>query len=190
MAMRHRDGHAGRIVVLIVVAVLAIALAVIEALAAHIDASPAAAAPWTVHLQRMDNALRRDDVSVAARAWHEAYVAALGSRRWEGMLAVGDAALRLGHASRATRPAAVARAHHAYLAALFRARDDRSLDGVLHVGEAFAALGDTGLAIYCLRIAEPLAAVEPGGSGGGQPTLRGIEGVPFEGREVPGGPDR
>jgi len=163
MAMGRPDGRRGRIVVLLLVAALAIALAVMEALAAHTDVPHTVSAPWTLPLQRMETALRRSDVDIATRAWHDAYVAALDSGRWQGMLAVGDAALRLGQFSQPRR-AAAARAHHAYLSALFRARDDRSVDGVLHVGEAFAALGDTGLAIYCLRIAEPYAAKPPGDS--------------------------
>ena len=51
--------------------------------------------PWAFPIRTMDSALTAGDLSAAERAWHEAYVAALGARRWEGMLAVGDAALRL-----------------------------------------------------------------------------------------------
>src|SRR5262245_52522350 len=86
--------------------------------------------PWAVPIRTMDSALMAGDLSAAERAWHEAYVAALGARRWEGMLAVGDAALRLGEVVRGPRVAAT-QAREAYLAALFRARDRRSLDGVL-----------------------------------------------------------
>src|SRR5258706_5507751 len=133
------------IALLIVTAALAIALAVLEALASDREIAFAPSAPWTEHLRRVDDALRRNNVDVAARAWQDAYVTSIGSRRWEGMLAVGQAALRVGDAS-GTRLAAGSRARQAYLVALFRARDDRSLDGLLRVGEAFAALGDEALA--------------------------------------------
>lgn len=157
--MRADDVQPTRIALLIIAAVLAIALAVIEALAA-----PEEPGPWAAHLQRLDEALRRNDTALADRAWQDAYVAALGSGRWEGMLAVGDAALR---ANTATRGRAIsrARARHAYLAALFRARDHRSLEGMVYVGDVFAGLGDTGLAIYCVRLAEPLAEESPASAG-------------------------
>lgn len=166
-----RDDMRGRIALLIVAAVLAIVLAVIEALAAHRTPPQAVTGTWVPHLRRVDEALRRNDVGVATQAWQDAYVAALGSRRWEGMLAVGDAALRVGQASR-TRMAATTLAHHAYLSALLRAREDGSLDGILHAGEAFAALGDTAFAMYCLRIAEPLMAVEREGVDASPPSPR------------------
>ena len=171
-------GRQARIALLIVVAAMAIALAVMEALAAHAEQPDRGTTPWAPHLQQIDRALRRNNVNVARREWHDAYVAALGSGRWQGMLAVGDAALRIGDASR-SRMTGATRAHHAYLSALFRARDERSLEGVLRTGEALAALGDTGLAIYCLRIAEPLLAVEPHGPAAQRfPVLRGRLGEP------------
>ncbi len=43
---------------------------------------------WVTHLQAVDAALARMDVGAAERAWQEAYVAALGSWRWDGMLEV------------------------------------------------------------------------------------------------------
>ena len=51
---------------------------------------------WRAHVALMDHALARHDVSAAVGAWHDAYGAALASRGWEGMLAVGDAFLRIG----------------------------------------------------------------------------------------------
>ena len=50
-------------------------------------------APWARHVQVMDNALGRGDGSAAIRAWNAAYVTALESSRWEGLVAVGDASL-------------------------------------------------------------------------------------------------
>lgn len=113
-------------------------------------------APWTAHVQKVDEALAERDASAAARAWHEAYMNALGSRRWEGMIEVGDAYLRIGQLS-TSRQATEAKVRQLYLAALFRARAQDSLDGVLRVGEAFADLGDRKVVGQCIRIAYDLA---------------------------------
>src|SRR5258705_58648 len=51
---------------------------------------------WRAHVGTIEQALARHDVSAAVRAWHDAYGAALASRGWEGMIAVGDAFLRIG----------------------------------------------------------------------------------------------
>ncbi len=118
--------------------------------------------PWAASIQQMDEALARKDIGGAERAWHAAYLAALGSRRWEGRLAVGEAYLRIGDAAKGPQTAA-AKARANYVAALFLAREQRSLDGVLRVTEAFAALGDREVVDACLRIADRLAV------GGGDP---------------------
>jgi len=88
---------------------------------------------------------------------HDAYVAALASRRWDGMVAVGDAYLRLGAAT-SHESASRAKARQAYLTAFFRARNEESTDGVLRATEAFADLGDRAVAAQCLKTAEALAA--------------------------------
>ena len=124
------------------------------------------AAPWAAHLATVDAALAAGDVPAALSAWHEAYGAALGSRRWEGFADAGDAYLRIGHASNA--PAhAVPRARELYLSALFRARDAGSLDGVLRIANAFAALGDPDVTVQALRMARRLPGPHP------DPSLRG-----------------
>lgn len=100
-------------------------------------------------LAQMDEALGRKELSRAIYDWHDAYGLALGSRRWEAMLSVGDAALRIdavaskpvGHPGRFQ-----AEARQAYLRALFQARGARSQDGIDRVAHAFAALGDTEMA--------------------------------------------
>lgn len=116
-----------------------------------------ALAPWTVHIRQVDDALSQNDMSAALKAWHDAYAAALGSRRWEGMVEAGDAYLRIGDAG-GVRKGAEPIARLSYLAALFRARQHGSLDGVLRTAEAFAALGDREVVDQCIRIAERLAA--------------------------------
>jgi hypothetical protein len=118
------------------------------------------AAPWAAHLATVDTALAVGDVPAALSAWHEAYGAALGSRRWEGFADAGDAYLRIGHASSAPA-SAVPRARDLYLSALFRARDAGSLDGVLRIAAAFAALGDHDVAAQALRMARRLAGPHP-----------------------------
>lgn len=114
-------------------------------------------APWTAHIRRVDEALAKGNTSAAELAWHDAYVVALRTRRWQGLVEAGDAALRLGEAGR-NRRVSEAKARGAYWAALFRARHERSVDGVLRTAEAFAALGDQEVAVQCTRIAEGLAA--------------------------------
>jgi hypothetical protein len=116
--------------------------------------------PWAAHVRTVDSALAARDIGAAERAWHAAYLAALGSWRWEGMVEVGDAAVRIGEASR-LRQSANAKARNLYVSALFRARQQDSLEGVLRVAEAFAALGDREVVAQCVRIALRLAAQDP-----------------------------
>ena len=134
--------------VVIAAAILFILLAVLEVMAGE-PTSPASAL--------MDEALARGDIGAAERHWHDAYRVALGSRRWEGMIEVGDGARRIGEVTGA-RATANTRARQAYLTALLRARQQKSLDGVLRTAEAFSGLGDRQVVAQCLRIAEHLAA--------------------------------
>src|SRR5262247_2038634 len=54
---------------------------------------------WAAHLQAVDRELARGHVDVAVRLWHDAHAAALESRSWEAMIAVGDAFMRIGRAA-------------------------------------------------------------------------------------------
>ena len=88
-------------------------------------------------------------MSRAIHAWRDAYGEALGSRRWEAMAAVGDAALRVDALAGlpARHPTGFrAEARQAYLKALFRARDAGSVEGVERIADAFASLGDIQMA--------------------------------------------
>jgi hypothetical protein len=105
----------------------------------------------------MDRAIDGRDVAAAERAWHEAYLTALGTWGWDGMMDVADAYVRLGRISN-PGPAAMAKARNLYLAAFFRARQQRSVDGLLRAAEGFARVGDRAAAEQALRIAESLAA--------------------------------
>jgi hypothetical protein len=105
--------------------------------------------PLPARLAAIDEALARNDTGRAIREWRDAYGVALGTRRWDAMAAVGDAAVRID--TRVARPPGGytgfrAEARQAYLLALFRARDTRSPEGIARVADAFAALGDDEMA--------------------------------------------
>jgi hypothetical protein len=119
-----------------------------------------AEAPWTQAIRAIDEALAGGDVSAATQIWSEAYNAAVRSRRWDGLLVVGDARVRIDQAAGPGR-ASAAKARDTYLAALFRARQEGSLEGVLQSAEAFDSLGDAEVASEALRIAEAVAGRHP-----------------------------
>jgi len=112
---------------------------------------------WRTYLAVVEQELEHGHIDVAVRVWQDAYGAALESRSWESMIAVGDAFLAIERASGSLRGARL-NAREAYLAALVRARRDRSLDGVLRSAEAFRGLDDRAVAEQCLHIAAQLAA--------------------------------
>lgn len=114
---------------------------------------------WQTHLQWVDQALAANNVSAAAIAWRDASGAALGSREWEAMLAVGDAAIRIGEAAHGRR-GFEPQARQSYLLALLRARQQGSFDGVLRSTEAFARLGDRDVVESGVRMAEGLAGLD------------------------------
>jgi hypothetical protein len=104
----------------------------------------------------VNEAVNRGDVGSAAQAWQYAYLEALRTRRWDAMLSVGDAAMRIDAlARRPGRPTRfVAEARQAYLIALFRARDAHDRHGLERVGQAFARLGDREMATRARMLAE------------------------------------
>ncbi len=155
--MEQRTESWFRLAIAIVTAMLFIALALWEAIAADTslrETDPGT--PWVAHTRAVDEALARKDLSMAIRSWHDAYRAALGSRRWEGMVEVGDAYLRIGETAGLRKPWEP-KAWEIYLNALSRARHQTALNGVLRVAEAFAGLGDHEVAEECLRVAGQLA---------------------------------
>ena len=115
----------------------------------------------TSHLAAIDAALATGDVATALRAWHAAYGATIGSRRWEGFADAGDAYLRIARAS-GSPAGGISRARDLYLSALFRASGAGSLDGVLRLASAFAELGDDEVVTNALRIARRLAGANSG----------------------------
>jgi hypothetical protein len=137
-------------------AVTILALLSVEFLADHVaGADPDVA--WQVQLARVETALARNDLAGAELLWPEAYVAAIKSRHWEGMVAAGDIYRRLGELG-GFRKLSDAKAREAYLAALFRARNRGSLEGVLRAAQGFAELGDQEVVEQCIRVARSVAA--------------------------------
>ena len=143
------------LILMIAVGMLVIALALVEALAGR-ERVADAETPWADAIKRTDNALERGDIRDAVRAWRDAYLAAFASRRWEGMIELGDAALRIG-ALAPPRRHWEPRAREAYMAALFRARSEQSVEGVLRAAEGFGALNDRQVVDLGVRIARGLA---------------------------------
>src|SRR5262245_35483312 len=110
-------------------------------------------------LDAVEDALGTGDAAAMLRAWHVACLDALGSQRWEPMLAVGDAAWRIGQAT-GFKIAFAAKARQAYHVALYRAHKQGTVAGVQRVGEAFAALGDREAVEQCATIAARLGGDE------------------------------
>ena len=129
---------------------------IVEAVAGH-TVEPASRTTWRGHLDGVDDALSRSDVHGAEVQWAKAYAAALRSRHWEGMVAVGDTYRRLG-ALGGFQETAATKAREVYLAALFRARGEASVDGVLEAARGFAELGDETVVERCLDAARSLVA--------------------------------
>ncbi len=116
---------------------------------------PPAVTPWSASIVAVDEALALGDVAAAMRAWQPAHGAALHDRRWEGLVEVGDARLRIERAAGVERNGKE-QARTVYLMALFRARDERSVPGLLRVATSFAALGDREVAERAVQIASTI----------------------------------
>jgi hypothetical protein len=118
---------------------------------------PPAVTPWAASIAAVDAALAQGDVATAMKAWQPAHGAALRDRRWEGLVEVGDARLRIERAAGVERNGRE-QARTVYLMALFRARDERSSSGLLRVAAAFAALGDREVAERAVQLASAIEA--------------------------------
>ena len=138
------------------VGLMLIVVMIVDAFAEHVP-QPGSQALWQTHLQRLEDALTRNDLPGAELRWSEAYAAALRSRHWEGLVAAGDAYRRLG-ARAGFLEIAEAKARQTYFAALFRARSEMSLEGVLQAARGFVELGDAVAVQQCLQVARLVAA--------------------------------
>ena len=130
--------------------------------------------PGVVAIAAIDEALAHGDVSRALMLWHPAYVSALYDRRWESLLDVGDARLRIERAAGFSK-IGESRARELYRMALFRAKEHGSAPGVLRAAAAFDALGDHEIAAQAIRIAATLNASPhvAGGSADAEDPRRG-----------------
>jgi len=108
---------------------------------------------WRGHLRVVEQALGQRDIDQAQRAWESAHLAAVESPSWEGLIATGEASLRIGDAT-SGRTAAELSARRAYFAALYRACRANSFEGILRAAEAFGALGDREVVEECLGLVE------------------------------------
>lgn len=106
-------------------------------------------------LGAVEEALASGDAAAMLRAWHNACLEALGSHGWEPMIAVGEAARRIGQVT-GFKIAFAAKARQAYHVALYRANKHGAADAVRRVGEAFEILGDREAVEQCASIAERL----------------------------------
>lgn len=111
---------------------------------------------WSMYLERLDSALARGDTYRMVYAWHLACLEARAGNQWEGMLAVGEAALRIARATGLTL-AFTAEARQALHVALRRAQRAESRDGVMRVADAFADLGDFDVVAQCGLLVEQLS---------------------------------
>jgi hypothetical protein len=110
-------------------------------------------ASWRGHLRTVDRALGQHDVDQARNAWESAHTAAIASSSWEGLIAAGQACLRIGGAVGA-RPSAEPEARRAYFAALYRACQENSFEGIMRIAEAFADLGDRDIVEECIGLVQ------------------------------------
>lgn len=99
------------------------------------------ASEWATALRSVDHALATNQIGTAIRSWELARTAARASHQWEGLLAVGDAYLRIGDAVELRR-AFIATARATYLEALESARDSASVEGALGIATALAGLDE------------------------------------------------
>jgi hypothetical protein len=156
MQTEQRASRQRVLAVTFLIALMMPTVAVTDASAGHAIAAESQVA-WRAHLAKVADAVDKADMPGAVLHWRDAYAAALRSRHWEGLVAVGDAYRRLGDRG-GFKEVAAAKARTIYLAALFRARQEASLDGVLRAAQAFADLGDAVVVAQCLKLARPLAA--------------------------------
>ena len=141
--------------------VVSTALALVSLAAGHRPAGAETEGPWSTAIRDADAALAQKEYTAALRLAKDAHARALGTTRWDGMVAAGELYRRLGEVT-GLRASFDARAREAYRTALFRARQQGSVEGLLRVTEAYAALGDEQTVAVALRAAERLAAGDAG----------------------------
>ena len=111
---------------------------------------------WAQRIGLVDDAIERSEMSRAIYEWREAYGAANRSGSSEGLIAVGDRAIRLAELSSGSGYFRT-EARYIYMHAAFRARAERSRDTILRIVDAFEKLGDAERAGLVRRLAENLS---------------------------------
>jgi len=107
---------------------------------------------WVQRIALVDEALGRSDLSRAIYQWREAYGAALRSGRSEGLIAVGDRAVRIAELAGGSGYF-LREAREVYVHAALRARAERSRDTIFGIAELFEQRGDAERAGQVRRIA-------------------------------------
>ena len=107
---------------------------------------------WVQRIAVVDEALGRSDLSRAIYEWREAYGAAVRSGRSEGLIAVGDRAIRIAKLAGGSGYF-LREGRSVYVHAALRARAEGSRDTILGIAELFEKLGDTERAGQVRRIA-------------------------------------
>ena len=124
-------------------------------LARVVFVQPESAPAWAQRIARVDEALGRADLSRAIYEWREAYGAALRNGGSEGLIAVGDRAVRIERAGGSGY--FLREGKDVYVYAAFRARAERSRDTILGIAKAFEQLGDSERAEQVRRIAASMS---------------------------------
>jgi hypothetical protein len=127
-----------------------------SALARVVFVQPDPTPAWVQRIALVDDALGRSNLSRAVYEWREAYGAALRSQRSEGLIAVGDRAIRIAELAGGWGYFRT-EARDIYVHAALRARAERSPDTILAIAEVFDKLGDTTRADQVRRIAGSLS---------------------------------
>jgi hypothetical protein len=117
---------------------------------------PESAPAWVQRIALVDEALGRSDLSRAIYEWREAHGAALRNGRSEGLIAVGDRAIRIAERSGGSGYF-FREAREVYVHAALRARAERSRETVLGIAEVFESLGDAERAELVRRIAASMS---------------------------------
>jgi hypothetical protein len=113
---------------------------------------PGPAPAWSQGIARVDEALGQAELRRAIYEWRRVYGAAFRNGRSDGLIAVGDRALRI--AERSAGSGYFRREARAlYLHAALRARAERSKETMLGIAERFERLGDTTRAGQVRRLA-------------------------------------
>lgn len=96
---------------------------------------------WSQRIALVDEALGRSDLSRATHEWREAYRAALKSKRSDGLIAVGDRAIRIAELAGESSDFR-AEARNVYVHAALRASAERSRTTILGIVDRLERLGD------------------------------------------------